>query len=88
MTLPYPYQPSCEAALPILKHMSDMSVRSKQLMRLGVDAVYYGDLMSAVGLLDEAADLGLEGAQENALFVYAQLARRCSDAEGPFASRE
>jgi TPR repeat protein len=53
--IPYPYRPSCKAALPLLKYLADMFYRAKQLSKLGTYALRNEDLWSSIDLIDEAA---------------------------------
>ena len=42
--LPHPLESSCQAALPLLKHLAEMNYRSNDLMRAGLKAYLMGDL--------------------------------------------
>lgn len=75
--LPFPVlSSSCKAALPLLKHLAEMHYRTNDVMRQALAAYLDGDLWQALELYDEAADLGVQGAQENAAFLYGELKRK------------
>ena len=57
------YESSCEAALPLLKHIAEMSYRGRDLARAALKAYMKGDSWTALDLFDEAANLGLQSAQ-------------------------
>ena len=47
--LPHPLESSCQAALPLLKHLAEMNYRSNDLMRAGLKAYLMGDLWEVCG---------------------------------------
>ena len=53
--------------------MSEMIHRVKQLNTLGVDSYFYSDYVSALEYLEEAANLGVQSAQNNVLHVLRKL---------------
>ena len=74
--LPYPVGSStgsCEAALPLLKHLAEMSYRTKDTTSKALQLYMKGDVWAALDLFEEAADLGVRAAQENAAHIYEQL---------------
>lgn len=82
--LPFPLfspEEACQTALPLLKYLSEMFYRTKDLTKAALTAYLKGDLWTALDLYDEAANLGVLSAQENAAFLYEQLkAVECAEA--------
>jgi len=77
----------CVPALQLMKHISDYNYRSNDVTRAALDAYLEGDLWLALELYDEAADLGVPSAQENAAFLYEELAKReCASSSSTTAS--
>lgn len=79
----YPYPPNHRDGLKIMKYMSEMLHRVRQLKTLGIDAYFYSDYSSALEYLEEAADLGSTSAQMNTLYVLEKLRKSstCSDGD-------
>lgn len=74
--LPYPLgssEGSCEAALPILKFLAEMSYRTKDLTRKALAKYIEGDYLTAVDLYEEGGNLGIKAAQENAAYLYEKI---------------
>lgn len=77
--LPYPLggaQTSCKASLAILKYLAEHSYRTNDLMRAGLQAYANKNLWEALEYYDEASELGVSGAQENAAFLYNEIMSR------------
>jgi hypothetical protein len=72
--LPDPLRPDCNAALPLIKHLSEYSYRTNDLMKEALELYLDGDRWGALDLYEEAADLGVHSAQENAAFLYGIIA--------------
>ena len=77
--LPYPLRPSCQAALPLLKYISEMGYRTNDLNRAALSSYLEGDLWEALQYYDELADMGVTFGQENSVFIYKQLRRQECD---------
>jgi len=74
--LPYPLggsQTSCKVSLTLLKHLAEHSYRTNDLMRAGLQSYANKNLWEALDHYDEAAELGVSGAQENAAFLYNEI---------------
>jgi TPR repeat protein len=88
---------SCEAALPLLKHIAEMSYRPKDVTSQALKKyikgyipvrdtgsslsftafarfLFLGDYWAALRLYEEAADLGVSAAQENAAYLIEKMA--------------
>jgi TPR repeat protein len=57
-----------------MKHLSEMSYRPKDVTAQALAEYLSGDLWAALTLFEEAADLGVRAAQENAAFLLEKLA--------------
>ncbi|KAJ1418481.1 hypothetical protein B484DRAFT_481628, partial [Ochromonadaceae sp. CCMP2298] len=82
ITLPHPLgspQGTCQAALPMLKYLSEMSYRPRDLTRFATGAYHSKDLWGSLALWEEAADLGVRGAQENAAHLLGGLRDQCGE---------
>lgn len=75
LLLPWPLDVSCQAALPLLKFLSEHSYRVRDSARGGLDSFMAGDTWAALDYYDEAADLGSASAQENSAFIYELLSK-------------
>jgi len=74
--LPFPLgstDGACESALLLLKHLADMSYRTKDVSRQAIDEYIKKDYWSSIDLLEEASNLGVKSTQENAAYLYEKL---------------
>eukprot|EP01041_Mallomonas_annulata_P001309 gene1309-2526_t len=71
--LPHPPSPSCRAALPLLEYLATTIYHTNDLTDDALSAYIDGSLWEALEYYDEAADLGIPFAQENAAFLYEEL---------------
>ena len=74
--LPYPLgsdDGSCEAALPLLKLLSEMSYRTKDTTRNAIKEYIQGHDWNAIDSYEEASMLGVKSAQENLAYLYDKL---------------
>jgi TPR repeat protein len=71
---------ACGAALHLLKYLADFSQKPTDLMTSALTAFNDGDLWGALDLYDEAADMGSQIAQDNAVYLYEILiVEDCAD---------
>ena len=78
--LPSPIAPSCEAALPLLKHIANSMYRTNEVTRLALSSYLDGAVWLALDHYDEAADLGVPFAQYNAATMYEELeSKECGE---------
>jgi len=74
--LPFPLgstDGACESALLLLKHLAGMSYRTKDVSRRAIDEYIRHDYSSSIALLEEASNLGVKSAQENAAYLYEKM---------------
>jgi hypothetical protein len=74
--LPYPLgsdDGSCEAALPLLKLLAEMSYRTKDTTRNAIKEYIQGHDWNAIDSYEEASMLGVKSAQENVAYLYDKL---------------
>lgn len=74
--LPNPLHPDCSIALPLMKYMAEYTFRPNDLAKNGLKAFREGDVWGALDLYEEAADLGVATAQENAAFLYELISEK------------
>lgn len=71
---------ACGAALHLLKYLADFNQKPTDLMTTALTAFNDGDLWGALDLYDEAADMGSQIAQDNAVYLYEILiVEDCAD---------
>lgn len=92
ITLPFPLgsvQGSCQAALPLLRHLAQKSYRPKDLIHIGMQEYLQGSYASSVQAYEEAADLGVHSAQNNVAYLYEEsiLPLLCNNASSTEASQ-
>ena len=64
---------ACQAALPLLKHIAEMSYRPRDLTARALKEYLRGDNWAALTHYEEAADLGVRAAQENAAYLLEKM---------------
>jgi hypothetical protein len=71
---------ACDAALHLLKYLADYSQKPNDLVNAALASFNDGDLWVALDLYDEAADMGSQVAQDNAVYLYETLIiEECTD---------
>jgi TPR repeat protein len=71
--LPNPPQADCRAALPLLKHLSEMGYRPNDLSKAALQTYLQGDYWTSLQYFDELSEFGIDTSQENAVYLYKQL---------------
>jgi TPR repeat protein len=74
--LPYPLQTgkaSCPAALALMRHVSQDTFHTNNIMSTALEAYKSGDIWTSLEKYEEASDLGIASAQENSIFIIEDL---------------